>query len=65
VTKSPVGRGHHWVEPRLVCEVRFTGWTDDGGIRHPIFLGLRPEARPEDCRSRAQSRRSGSRRSVT
>jgi bifunctional non-homologous end joining protein LigD len=46
----PTGRGHHWVEPRLVCEVRFTDWTEDGGLRHPTFLGLRDDRRPEDCR---------------
>jgi bifunctional non-homologous end joining protein LigD len=47
---GPSGRGHHWVEPRLVCEVRFTEWTEDGGIRHPAFLGLRDDKRPEECR---------------
>jgi bifunctional non-homologous end joining protein LigD len=47
---SPTGRGHHWVEPRLVCEVRFTDWTRDGGIRHPAFMGLRSDKRPEECR---------------
>jgi bifunctional non-homologous end joining protein LigD len=47
---APTGRGHHWVEPKLVCEVRFTEWTKDGGIRHPVFLGLRGDKRPEDCR---------------
>jgi bifunctional non-homologous end joining protein LigD len=47
---TPGGRGHHWVEPELVCEVRFTEWTDDGGIRHPAFLGLRDDKRPRDCR---------------
>ena len=46
---TPAGRGHHWVEPRLVCQVRFTEWTRDGGIRHPAFLGLRDDKRPEDC----------------
>ena len=46
----PTGKGHHWVEPKLVCEVRFTDWTNDGGIRHPTFLGLRTDKRPEDCR---------------
>ena len=46
---TPGGRGHHWVEPRLVCEVRFSEWTRDGGIRHPAFLGLREDKRPEDC----------------
>ena len=48
--RSPAGKGHHWVEPRLVCEVRFTEWTRDGGLRHPTFLGLRTDTRPEDCR---------------
>jgi len=49
-TGTPAGRGHRWVEPRLVCEVRFTDWTDEGGLRHPTFLGLRDDKRPEDCR---------------
>jgi len=47
---GPTGKGHHWVEPRLVCEVRFTSFTQDGGIRHPAFLGLRSDKRPEACR---------------
>jgi bifunctional non-homologous end joining protein LigD len=47
---TPGGRGHHWVEPRLVCEVRFTDWTSDGGIRHPAFLGLRDDKLPTECR---------------
>ena len=46
---SPTGRGNHWVEPRVVCEVRFTEWTKDGGLRHPTFLGLREDKRPEEC----------------
>src|SRR5262249_22204205 len=47
---TPPGRGHHWVEPKLVAEVRFTEWTDDGGLRHPAFLGLRDDKRPMDCK---------------
>ncbi len=43
---TPAGRGHHWVEPRLVAEVRFTEWTRGGGIRHPIYLGLRRRHAP-------------------
>jgi bifunctional non-homologous end joining protein LigD len=46
----PKGREHHWVEPRLVCEVRFSEWTDDGSIRHPVFLGLRDDRAPESVR---------------
>jgi bifunctional non-homologous end joining protein LigD len=50
---TPAGRGHHWVEPVLVAEVRFTEWTRDGGLRHPAFLGLREDKKPEDCRREA------------
>jgi bifunctional non-homologous end joining protein LigD len=48
--RSPTGRGNHWVEPALVCEVRYSDWTDDGGIRHPSFLGLRTDKKPKECR---------------
>ncbi len=30
-----------WVKPKLVCEVDFTEWTNEGLMRHPIFKGLR------------------------
>jgi bifunctional non-homologous end joining protein LigD len=50
---TPAGEEHHWVEPSLVCEVRFTEWTADGGLRHPIFLGLRDGRPPEQCRREA------------
>ena len=49
----PTGRGHHWVEPRMVCEVRFTDWTEDDGLRHPTFVGLREDRKPEECRREA------------
>ncbi len=38
-----------WVRPELVCNVRFTEWTTAGTLRHPVFRGLRPDVRPEDC----------------
>ncbi|HEX3607616.1 MAG TPA: DNA ligase D [Candidatus Dormibacteraeota bacterium] len=38
-----------WLRPELVCAVRFTEWTEAGTLRHPVFRGLRPELRPEDC----------------
>lgn len=33
----------HWLKPRLVCQLRFTEWTQDGRLRHPVFLGLRED----------------------
>jgi bifunctional non-homologous end joining protein LigD len=40
----------HWVHPKLVARVKFTGWTPEKRLRHPVFLGLRNDARPEDLR---------------
>ncbi len=34
-------RDIHWVEPKLVAQVKFTEWTEDGKLRHPVYLGLR------------------------
>ncbi|MCI0681222.1 MAG: DNA ligase D [Gemmataceae bacterium] len=38
----------HWVKPALVCEVAFQGWTGDGSMRHPVFLGLREDRAADD-----------------
>jgi bifunctional non-homologous end joining protein LigD len=35
-----------WVKPHLVCELKFTEWTSDGKLRHPIFLRMRPDKKP-------------------
>src|SRR5207248_3985363 len=32
-----------WVEPELVCEVRFAEWTHDGHLRAPSYQGLRED----------------------
>ena len=32
-----------WVEPKLVCTIKFTEWTRDRHMRHPVFLGLRTD----------------------
>ncbi len=50
---SPFGtrvaeRKAHWVEPELVAEVAFTSWTPDLRLRHPSFVGLRPDKASRD-----------------
>jgi bifunctional non-homologous end joining protein LigD len=41
-------RTAHWVRPVLVGEVRFSQWTSDGRLRHPVFLGLREDKPARD-----------------
>ncbi len=36
-------KGVTWVVPEIVCEVKFTEWTRDGKLRHPVFLRLRED----------------------
>ena len=50
-TNEPV----HWVKPELVAQVKFSEWTADRRLRHPVFLGLREDKRPEECVFEAQA----------
>ncbi|MGY1741876.1 MULTISPECIES: non-homologous end-joining DNA ligase [unclassified Blastococcus] len=43
-----VTRDARWVEPELVGEVAFAGWTADGRMRHPSWRGLRDDLDPEE-----------------
>lgn len=45
----------HWVKPELVAQIEFGEWThstDEGGskLRAPVFLGLRDDKDPMECR---------------
>jgi bifunctional non-homologous end joining protein LigD len=44
-TNEPV----QWVKPKLVAQVKFSEWTADGRMRHPVFLGLRQDKKPAEC----------------
>jgi bifunctional non-homologous end joining protein LigD len=41
-------KSKHWIRPKLVCQVAFTEWTDDGKLRHPRYLGLRTDKPAKD-----------------
>jgi bifunctional non-homologous end joining protein LigD len=38
-----------WVTPNLVARVKFSGWTQENALRHPVFIALREDVRPTDC----------------
>lgn len=50
---APRVRGTHWVRPELVAEVEFTEWTRDGRLRHPRFVGVRPDKDAREVRREA------------
>lgn len=39
----------HWVKPKLVAEVKFAEWTQEGIMRVPVFVGLRHDKDPREC----------------
>ena len=46
----------HWVRPELVAQVRFTEWTADLKLRHPVYLGLRDDKQATDVTRRLAGR---------
>jgi bifunctional non-homologous end joining protein LigD len=53
-----------WVEPRYVCEVRYTEWTPDGLLRHPAFLRMRDDKRVDQVERQWRVEGRGSRVAV-
>lgn len=54
-TKVESTRRTQWVEPKLVAQIKFTEWTHAGEsgsvkMRAPVFLGLRIDKKPEQCK---------------
>ena len=37
-----------WVNPVMVCQVKFTEWTRDDRLRQPVFLGIREDKDPTE-----------------
>jgi len=39
----PDRKGAHWIKPKLVAEINFAEFTEDGILRHPSFVALRED----------------------
>jgi bifunctional non-homologous end joining protein LigD len=58
-TKSPFSsdpheRGATFVAPKLVAQVSYSEWTEEGKLRHPVYLGLRDDKDPKDVVGRGK-----------
>ncbi|HVY31155.1 MAG TPA: DNA ligase D [Polyangiaceae bacterium] len=49
VPEDPGTERARWVKPELVVQVRYHGFTEEGRLRAPVFLGLRPDIDPREC----------------
>src|SRR5207237_9166928 len=50
---SRTGGAGHWVEPKTVAEVKFSERTDDGRLRHPVFMRVREDKPASDVHPQA------------
>lgn len=49
VPQDPGTEKARWLRPELVVQVRYHGFTEEGRLRAPVFLGLRPDVDPHSC----------------
>lgn len=52
VMEVPAGHGNEnavWLEPSLVCTVKYMMKTNSGGLRQPVLKGLRDDKKPQEC----------------
>jgi bifunctional non-homologous end joining protein LigD len=59
-TKPKTNQRPHWTRPELVAQIKFTEWTTDGKLRHPVYLGLRDDKKPTDVTREDRERVPGS-----
>ncbi len=38
----------HWVQPKLIAQIKFAEWTSEGLLRQPVFLGERTDKAARD-----------------
>lgn len=39
-----------WIKPALVCNIKYTEWTRDRQLRHPVFMGLRIDKKASEVK---------------
>lgn len=54
--KEKVGAGEkiQWLNPEMIAQVKYTEWTHQNKLRHPVFLGLREDKPAEEVEIQAE-----------
>ena len=63
-TRITTNEPAHWVRPDLVAQIRFTEWTADNKLRHPVYLGLRDDKSANEVVREERAQTSASRRKL-
>jgi bifunctional non-homologous end joining protein LigD len=45
----------HWVRPKLVAEITYLSWSEEGLLRHTVFVGLREDKPANEVRREVAS----------
>jgi bifunctional non-homologous end joining protein LigD len=44
----PRGNVLKWIKPKVVVQVKFSEWTDEQILRHPVYLGIRKDKKAKE-----------------
>ena len=47
-SSDPRERGAVFVAPKLVAQISYGEWTEEGKLRHPVYMGLRDDKNPKE-----------------
>ena len=48
-----------WLKPKLVCEVKYSEMTEDRILRHPVFMRMRNDKKPQEVTISSQIKSAG------
>ncbi len=63
--KVPLRDTIQWIQPVFVALVKFSEWTQDNSLRHPVFLGLRVDKKAKEVQFQSEIKNSVQLKEIT